>query len=262
MRGGHSRTFDDFTSKLKGYGKIGAGTSSSGPDSAQDAMANDETGSSSSSLWGKLKSAMPSVAEAAAAASAGDLNGLTKAATKAQQGLQQGLAEAAGKATALQKSASQTISENAISKERWMTFFGGAAIGCLMMSLAFCFLPMIVFAPQKFALLFTLGSLCFLGSFSALRGHSAFLRHLLTRERLPFTSTYVLSMTGTLWASLIYRSYLLAIAFSAIQVSALSWFLLSYIPGGKRALGFVSGMAMRLCRGCCRCASKGSLLPF
>ena len=112
--------------------------------------------------------------------------------------------------------------------------------------------PMVVFAPQKFALLFTLGgelrkrsikqkkktfsihsktsiqkinidqhphlcpkfgagSLCFLGSFSALRGHSAFLRwrptavvqrggtrlgtrHLLSRSRLIFTVTYATSM--------------------------------------------------------------------
>ena len=49
------------------------------------------------------------------------------------------------------------------------------------------FRPVVVLAPQKFALLFTLGrgsmhgwplqgSLCFLGSFSALRGHAAFLR--------------------------------------------------------------------------------------
>ncbi|CAE8583540.1 unnamed protein product, partial [Polarella glacialis] len=222
------------------------------------------SGSGGASSWlARLSSALPAgVAEAAAAMSAGDLNGLSGAAAVAQKGLQQNFADVTGKAKGLAKNASTTISENAISRQRWTTFFSGALGGVVLMSLAFAFLPMIVFAPQKFALLFTLGSLCFMSSFAALRGHSAFLRHLLSGSRLPFTITYALSMAGTLWASLVYRSYLLTIGFSAIQVSALSWFLVSYIPGGRRALGLVSSMAWRMCKGCGRCASKGSLLPF
>eukprot|EP00929_Paragymnodinium_shiwhaense_P079151 TRINITY_DN41158_c0_g1_i1.p1 TRINITY_DN41158_c0_g1~~TRINITY_DN41158_c0_g1_i1.p1 ORF type:complete len:272 (+),score=57.32 TRINITY_DN41158_c0_g1_i1:148-963(+) len=171
--------------------------------------------------------------------------------------------KAAGNAQKMAKTAATTVQENAISRERWMYFFGGIALGTLLMSLSMAFLPMIVFAPQKFALLYTLGSLCFLSSFSILRGHGAFLRHLLSRQRVLFTLTYVSSMVGTLWASLIYRSYLLAIAFSAMQVCALSWFLVSYIPGGRRALGMASSMAWRFCKGCCRCVTGGSrMLPL
>lgn len=262
MRGSNVRAFDDFTNKVKGFSR---GATANGPEEAdpeaQTAAATGQT-PATGSWFAKLSSALPSVAEAAAAASAGDLNALSKAASNAQQGFQQGITDFTGKAKGIAKQASTTISENAISRERWMMFFGGALLGCFLMSLAFFFLPMVVLAPQKFALLFTLGSLCFLGSFSALRGHSAFLRHLLSRSRLIFTATYAMSMVGTLWASLIYRSYLLAIAFSAVQVSALSWFLVSYIPGGRRALGFVTNMAWRICKGCCKCASKGSLLPF
>ncbi|CAK9011527.1 unnamed protein product [Durusdinium trenchii] len=258
MRGSSARAIDDFASKVKGFGRSSAGSEA---EASQDPEA--QTSQTQPSSWfAKLSTALPSVAEAAAAATAGDLNALSKAATSAQQGLQQGITDFTGKAKGIARQASTTISENAISRERWMMFFGGALLGCFLMSLAFFFLPMVVLAPQKFALLFTLGSLCFLGSFSALRGHSAFLRHLLSRSRLIFTLTYAMSMVGTLWASLVYRSYLLAIAFSAVQVSALSWFLVSYIPGGRRALGFVTGMAWRICKGCCKCASKGSLLPF
>mmetsp|Transcript_27304 Transcript_27304/g.63556 ORF Transcript_27304/g.63556 Transcript_27304/m.63556 type:complete len:257 (+) Transcript_27304:76-846(+) len=256
MRSSSSRAIDDFTSKLKGHGRASAAAS------AEDPEGGSEPAGGASSWFSKIGSALPGVAEAAAAATAGDFNALSKAASSAQQGLQQSFSDITGKAKGMAKQASTTISENAISKERWMTFFGGALLGCFLMSLAFFFLPMVVLFPAKFALLFTLGSLCFLGSFSALRGHAAFARHLFSRSRLPFTLTYGLSMAGTLWASLIYRSYLLTIAFSAVQVSALVWFFLSYIPGGRRALGFVTGMAWRICKGCCRCASKSSLLPF
>mmetsp|Transcript_41072 Transcript_41072/g.89749 ORF Transcript_41072/g.89749 Transcript_41072/m.89749 type:complete len:146 (-) Transcript_41072:83-520(-) len=126
----------------------------------------------------------------------------------------------------------------------------------------FFFLPMIVFAPQKFALLFTLGSLCFMASFSILRGHIAFFRHLISRSRILFSTTYVLSMLGTLWASLVYRSYVLTVVFSSVQVTALVWFLVSYIPGGRRALGFAWSIAWRFMRGCTKCVTKGSLLPL
>eukprot|EP00928_Gymnodinium_smaydae_P035562 TRINITY_DN25006_c0_g1_i1.p1 TRINITY_DN25006_c0_g1~~TRINITY_DN25006_c0_g1_i1.p1 ORF type:complete len:271 (-),score=45.51 TRINITY_DN25006_c0_g1_i1:55-867(-) len=177
-----------------------------------------------------------------------------------------GMASIAGKAKVAAKSAATTVQENAISRERWMYFFGGAALGAFMMSLAFMFLPMIVFAPQKFALLYTLGSLCFMGSFSALRGHIAFFKYLLSRERLLFSITYVSSLLGTLWASLVYRSYLLTIVFVAAQVIALSWFLLSYIPGGRRAFGLMLSMAWRMMKGCLRlCGASGggrSALPF
>eukprot|EP00439_Symbiodinium_sp_Y106_P059292 s878_g8.t1 len=213
MRGSSSRAIDDFTTKLKGFGR-GSATA----DVEEPAATATEA---SSSWFSKIGNALPSMAEAAAAAKAGDFNALSKAASSAQQGFQQGFSDITGKAKGMAKQASTTISENAISRERWMTFFGGALLGCFLMSLAFVFLPIVVLMPQKFALLFTLGSLCFLGSFSALRGHVAFARHLFSRSRLPFTVTYSASMGGTLWASLIYRSYLLTIAFSAVQVSSL-----------------------------------------
>jgi len=187
--------------------------------------------------------------------------GLGDVASAAEKGVQN-VAAMGGRAKTLAKSASTTISENAISRQRWMSFFGGIALGTGLISLAFMFLPMIVLMPQKFALLFTLGSVSFMSSFSILRGHAAFARHLLSRSRVLFSAMYVTSMVGTLWASLVYRSYILTVCFAVIQVVALSWFLVSYIPGGRRALSFATGIAWKVVRGCCQCASKGSILPF
>lgn len=182
--------------------------------------------------------------------------------TSATQKSMQGVASAAGKAKGLARSASTTISENAISKERWMMFLGGVLLGSGLMSLALMFLPMIVLMPQKFAILFSLGSLCFLASFSILRGHVAFARYLLSGGRLFFTITYLGSLVGTLWASLVQRSCVLAVIFSTVQVTALGWFFVSYIPGGRRAVAMLTGITWRLAKGCCRCVSKGSILPF
>mmetsp|Transcript_83241 Transcript_83241/g.156649 ORF Transcript_83241/g.156649 Transcript_83241/m.156649 type:complete len:317 (-) Transcript_83241:34-984(-) len=203
-----------------------------------------------------------------AAASAGmGFAGVTAAASAAaQKGVQSAVAgsiAATRSAGNVARSASTSISEVAISRRTWSYFFGYAFLGTMLISLAFGFLPMIVFAPQKFALLFTLGSLCFLSSFSVLRGHSAFIRHLLSRSRALFTVTYATSMVGTLWASLVYRSYVLTMLFSIVQVCVLAWFLVSYIPGGRQTLRLFTGIGWRMAKGCCFFASRSSsLLPF
>lgn len=243
---------DNLAAKLNFYGGKNGGKSGGGGDSTPEAQ--QESGSSSSSWLPKFGG----TGMAASLASAAEAAGVAGVASKGLQGV----AAFTGRAKGLARTASTTISENAISRQRWMYFFGGALLGTALMALAFAFLPLIVLAPQKFALLYTLGSLCFLSSFAILRGHAAFLRHLISKSRALFTASYALSLVGTVWASLCYRSYLLTLAFSAAQVTALVWFLLSYIPGGRRALSFAFGMAWRCCRGCCGCAGKGSLLPF
>lgn len=144
-----------------------------------------------------------------------------------------------------------TVTELTISRERWAMFFVAEALGALLMSASFAFLPFIVLAPQKFALTFTLGSLSFLSGFAVLKGYTVLIGHLMDRERLPFSSAYVGTMLGTLYASLVYRSYLLTLAFSVGQICALVYFFVSYIPGGTRMLNFMAGLfcgcAKRLC---------------
>lgn len=251
-----ARSLDSFASKLSAFkAKGGTNVLSHGDLEAGSGVSS----ASSSGSWLSKFSAATGLQIPDAVA-----NGVREATLAGSElsnmfGVNQGLASVASMSVKMKsaaRTAATTVQENAISRQRWTYFFAGAAIGVGLISLAFMFLPMIVFAPQKFALLFTLGSLSFMGSFSALRGHVAFGRHLMSRERLPFSATYVLSMVGTLWAALVYRSYILTVIFSGVQVAALSWFLLSYIPGGKKALGFAWAMAWRLAKGCCQLASK------
>ena len=82
--------------------------------------------------------------------------------------------------------------------------------------------------------------------------------------RLPFTSTYVGSMALTLYAALVLHSYLLVLLFSAAQAAAVTWYLLSYIPGGAPVLKMLTRGCLKAVSLCCRGArgSGGSALPW
>merc|ERR1719433_767114 len=149
----------------------------------------------------------------------------------AQQGLQN-VTEKAGGAVGRNLSGSLGMAAQvaAIGQQQWIMFAVLLAFGCLLMASAIGFLPLIVLAPHKFASVFTTGSLCFLGSFAALKGIGPFVAHLTSSERLPLSAAYFGSMLATLWASLWYRSSLLTMVFSGIQISQLLWFFVSYIP--------------------------------
>ncbi|CDI84895.1 SFT2-like domain-containing protein, putative [Eimeria praecox] len=104
-----------------------------------------------------------------------------------------------------------------------MLMFGVVAgVGVLFMFLAFLTLPLLVFAPSKFALLFTMGSLCFLSALALLRGVLALFRHLVEPTRLPFTAVYFSSLFLTLYATLMAKSYVLTLAFSVLQLCGCS----------------------------------------
>jgi Got1/Sft2-like family len=92
----------------------------------------------------------------------------------------------------------------------------GAVVFYLMAFLLF--LPMFVIAPGKFALSFTCGSASTVAAMNMLTGWQAGLRHMLSAERLPFTSIFLGSMLATIYSAALMHSYLLSIIFSVVQV--------------------------------------------
>ncbi len=145
-------------------------------------------------------------------------------------------------ASAKMASARSSVDDLSSTRERFTTFAILAFLGIVCLVLAFSFLPIMILSPHKFALLFALGSILMIASFSFLRGHVAFWKHLMSVDRLPFTGSYLVSLVGTLYSSLVMGSYILTLVFSLIQVIALAYFLVSYIPGGTSALSFVGSM--------------------
>ncbi|KAL1174341.1 hypothetical protein V6Z11_A04G005100 [Gossypium hirsutum] len=102
------------------------------------------------------------------------------------------------------------------------------------------FLPVMVIMPQKFAICFTLGCGFIIGSFFALRGPKNQLAHMSSKERLPFTLGFIGSMVGTIYVSMVLHSYILSVLFSVLQVLALSYYAISYFPGGSAGLKFLT----------------------
>lgn len=113
-------------------------------------------------------------------------------------------------------------------------------MGTFCFSLATLYIPLLVLKARKFAVLYTFGSLFIISSFSLLWGPMNHFKHLFSVQRLPFTTAYFGSMLATLYFSLWLRSTVFTVIFAVIQILALVWYIVSYIPGGQTGLKFFS----------------------
>lgn len=125
------------------------------------------------------------------------------------------------------------------------------AIACFFV--AFLTLPFLALRPAKFALAFSLGSMLVMAGFSVLIGPLNHAKHLISKERLPFSFAYFSSLGLTLYFALGAKSYLGSLIFAIVQVVALVSYVLAYFPGGVQTLRFGSSMALR---------GASSLLPI
>jgi hypothetical protein len=121
-----------------------------------------------------------------------------------------------------------------------LTYFAAfLGAGVIFLALAtFVFLPMIILAPAKFALTFTLGCVSVLAALASLKGWQAQLTAALQRERLPFTGFYAASVVATLYAALVAKSYLLSLGCSGLQAVALCYYVAAYYPGGTESVRY------------------------
>ena len=84
-------------------------------------------------------------------------------------------------------------------------------IGALFLFLSVLFLPTVIFSPHKFALLFSIGSVCMLISMAFYRGPKTYLKKLFRKDQALFSIAYICSLFLTLFSSVIMGSYLLTI---------------------------------------------------
>ncbi|KAL5498161.1 SFT2 [Sanghuangporus vaninii] len=139
---------------------------------------------------------------------------------------------------------------------RWERLLG---FGACLLGAAACFfvafftLPLLAVRPGKFALAFSLGSILVMFGFSILIGPINHIKHLFSKERLPFTAAYFGSLGLTLYFAVQVKSYIGSLIFAIVQVVALVTYVLAYFPGGVQTLRFGSQMALR---------GAGSLLPI
>ncbi|KZP30069.1 ER-to-golgi vesicle protein transport Sft2 [Athelia psychrophila] len=142
----------------------------------------------------------------------------------------------------------------ALSRWERLLGFGACLIGAAVcFFVAFWTLPLLALRPSKFALAFSLGSLLVMFGFSVLIGPVNHIKHLVSKERLPFSFVYFSSLGLTLYFSLGRGSYIGSLIFAIIQVVALISYLAAYFPGGLQTLRFGGQVALR---------GAGGLLPF
>ncbi|KAJ9157636.1 Protein transport protein SFT2 [Pleurostoma richardsiae] len=139
---------------------------------------------------------------------------------------------------------------------RWdrLLIFAACNLGALAcFVICFALFPVLSVRPRKFVILWTLGSTLFLASFAAVMGPWAYVQHLASGPRLPFTAAYFTSIALTLYFSLGLHSTILTLISAIIQLACLAWYLISYFPmgssglrlattfGARRAAAWVSG---------------------
>ncbi|XP_045767591.1 protein transport protein sft2 [Maniola jurtina] len=117
--------------------------------------------------------------------------------------------------------------------QRFMGFGICLSLGVLCFILSFLYIPFLLLQARKFALLFTLGSVFFIFSFSFLYGPWAHMKSLFSKERAITTLLYGFTLVATLYCALHLQSTALTIICAVAQVLALMWMMLGSIPGGS-----------------------------
>ncbi|CAF3967869.1 unnamed protein product [Rotaria sp. Silwood2] len=140
----------------------------------------------------------------------------------------------------LQKGDNDPILPALSRKQRILGFMMCLVMGIFCMSMATLYIPVIVIKARKFALLFSFGSLFFLSSFSMLWGPTNHFKHLTNIDRLPFSISYIITLICTIYYSVWVKSYFFTMIFVLLQIGALIWYIVSYIPGGAHGLKFFS----------------------
>ncbi|KAK3941877.1 Got1/Sft2-like family-domain-containing protein [Diplogelasinospora grovesii] len=132
---------------------------------------------------------------------------------------------------------------------RWdrLLIFGAcnlAALACFVICI-FLFPAISVARPRKLVILWTLGSILFLASFAAIMGPWAYLQHLASTPRLPFTAAYFGSLGLTMYFSIGLQSTFLTLFSAIIQMACLAWYLVSYFPMGSSGLRLATTFGAR-----------------
>lgn len=132
-------------------------------------------------------------------------------------------------------------------QQRFKVFCALLFLSALFFALAFFVgLPMLALKPQKFALSFTCGSITFMASFGIMKGPYEHLVSMFTADRMLFTTIYFGSILATLYLTCTkggMKGYALVLIASGVQLVALLWYLVSFLPGGTMGLSMV-GRAM------------------
>ena len=114
---------------------------------------------------------------------------------------------------------------NFLSNEKSYMYAGIAfAIGAFFGFLSFVLLGMIMVAPDKFVLCFTLAMVCLLVGLANLSGPRLYCKKLFQSKNLIATSCLIVSIILSVYFSMISKSGLLSLIFCIVQLNAILYF--------------------------------------
>lgn len=129
---------------------------------------------------------------------------------------------------------------------------------CFVLGSVACFticvflFPVLAVQPRKFGLLWSMGSLLFVLAFGVLQGPIAYMKHLTSRERLPFTVFFFTSCFMTIYFAAFTKSTLLTIPCAVLELIAVIYYAVSYFPFGGTGLRMISSIGVNQARGVLR----------
>lgn len=155
--------------------------------------------------------------------------------------------EACANGASGQQSVQQEIGEmfNLSWVQRLTLFVMCFSAGAMMIGLSFMFLPMILLKPHKFAAAFTAGNLLAIMSTWVIVGPRAQLASMFHPARATAAAAYLGSLIFALFAAFFggRLRYPLVLVSLVVEVLALVWYSLSYIPFGRQALSRLTGIS-------------------
>ncbi|CAH2352409.1 protein transport protein Sft2p [[Candida] railenensis] len=114
----------------------------------------------------------------------------------------------------------------------------GGSLLCFVV--CFFLFPVLALKPRKFGLIWSLGSLLFVCSFGILQGPYSYTRHLVSSDRIIFTSVFFGSVLSTIYCSVVLKSTILTILASIVEIFAVAYYILSYFPFGAQTVTWFS----------------------
>ncbi|ODV85969.1 hypothetical protein CANARDRAFT_198194 [[Candida] arabinofermentans NRRL YB-2248] len=129
--------------------------------------------------------------------------------------------------------------------ERLICFFCFIAGSAICFTLGIVLFPVLTLKPRKFAMLWTLGSILFVLSFGCLQGPVDYCKHLISKDRLPFTVVFFGSVLSTLYCAAVLKSTILTLITGIVEIFAVLYYTLSYFPFGAQGFQMITSMGLR-----------------
>lgn len=124
--------------------------------------------------------------------------------------------------------------------ERIVGFIGCILAALFFFSMSFVLFPVLALQPRKFGLLWSLGSLLFVVAFAILNGPIAYMKHMVSKDRIYFSAFFFATVITTIYFSVVVKSTILTVISGVLEITAVLYYTVSYFPFGAQALSLLT----------------------